>query len=51
MARVCKLKKNHREDSIAERKNGQQSDVFTDFMIALSKKKEKNTNIIEERKK
>ena len=41
MARVYKLKKNHWEDSIAERKNGQQSDVFTDFMIALSERKKR----------
>ena len=51
MARIYRLKKNQWEDSVSERKNGQRSDVFTEYMIALSKKKEKNTNIIEERRK
>jgi hypothetical protein len=31
-----------REDLVADRKSNEQSDVFTEFMIAARKKKEKN---------
>lgn len=39
MARIYKLKKNRWEDTVAERKDGQRSDVFTEFMIVAQKKK------------
>ena len=40
-----------REDLVAERKTDEQSDVFTEYMIAARKKKEKKQTIIIEQQK
>jgi len=40
-----------REDLVADRKSNEQSDVFTEFMIAARKKKEKKQTIIIEQQK